>query len=87
MTSQNFTYEDFEETRLNLVSLINKKLREENKVFLLSIKRPNPRWDIHNFEPFPAVRWKLKNLEKLTKSNAKKQMQQLDSLEKYLETV
>ena len=87
MTSQNFTYEDFEETRLKLVQLINKNLREEDKEFLLSIKSLNPKWDIHNFEKFPTVRWKLQNLEKLQKSIAKKHKQQFDSLKKHLETV
>lgn len=87
MTSQNFSYEDFEETRLKLVQLTNKKLLEEDKEFLLSIKSLNPKWDIHDFEKFPAVRWKLQNLEKLQKSNAKKHRQQLDSLKKHLEAV
>ena len=87
MTSQNFTYDDFEETRLKLVQLTNKSLREEDKEFLLSIKSLNPNWDIHNFEKFPAVQWKLQNLEKLQKSNVKKHKQQLDSLKKHLEEV
>ena len=87
MTSQNFSYNDFEETRLKLVQLTNKSLREEDKEFLLSIKSLNPKWDIHDFEKFPAVRWKLQNLEKLQKSNAKKHRQQLDSLKKHLEAV
>lgn len=87
MTSQNFSYNDFEETKLKLVQLTNKKLLEKDKEFLLSIKSLNPKWDIHDFEKFPAVRWKLQNLEKLQKSNAKKHRQQLDSLKKHLEAV
>lgn len=87
MTSQNFSYEDFEETRLKLAQLTNKNLREKDKEFLLSIKSLNPKWDIHDFEKFPAVQWKLQNLEKLQKSNAKKHKQQLDLLKKQLEAV
>ena len=49
MASQNFTYEDFEETRLKLVQLTNKNVREDDKEFLLSIKSLNPQWDIHEF--------------------------------------
>lgn len=87
MTFQNFTYDDFEETRLKLVQLTNKSFREEDKEFLLSIKSLNPKWDIHNFEKLPAVQWKLQNSEKLQNSNVNKHKQQLDSLKKYLEAV
>jgi predicted nucleotidyltransferase component of viral defense system len=87
MTSQNFVYEDFEESRLKLVQLTNKNLQDEDKEFLLSIKSLNPKWDIHDFEKFPAVRWKLQNLEKLQKSNFKKYNQQLDLLKKHLDAL
>ena len=84
MTSQNFDYDAFEETRFKLVQLTNNNLLEEDKEFLLSIKNLNPNWDIHDFEKFPAVQWKLKNLEKLQKSNAKKHKRQFDLLQKHL---
>ena len=85
MTSHNFDYKDFEEVRSKLVQLINRNLLQEDKEFLLSIKNLNPNWDIHNFERFPAVRWKLQNLEKLQKSNSKKHNKQFDLLQKHLQ--
>lgn len=80
MSTHNFSYEDFEQTREQLINLVMKKLLLEDKQFLLSIKNLAPRWDIHNFEKFPAVRWKLQNLEKLKKTNPKKHKAQLDLL-------
>lgn len=62
-------------------------LSTEDKKFLMSIKNLNPVWEIHDFENFPAVRWKLQNLEKLQKSNPQKHKKQADLLQKHLETV
>ncbi len=85
MTSDYFDYNDFEQTRFQLVKLVNKTLCLEDKKFLLSIKSLNPDWSIHNFEKFPAVRWKLQNLEKLKKSNPNKHRKQFDLLQEHLE--
>ena len=87
MTSHNFDYDDFEKVRNQLVKLVNKNLLQEDREFLLSVKKLNPNWAIHNFERFPAARWKLQNLEKLQKSNPKKHKKQFDLLQKHLETV
>ncbi len=72
MTNENFTYEDFEQTRLNLVKAVNQGLTQDDKDFLLSFKNCEPNWNIYNFERFPAVQWKLNNLRKLKKDNPKK---------------
>jgi predicted nucleotidyltransferase component of viral defense system len=87
MTYQNFDYDDFEEVRCRLVASVNKNLAAEDKKFLMSVKNLNPVWEIHDFEKFPAVRWKLQNLEKLQKSNPQKHKKQADLLQKHLETV
>ncbi len=87
MTSHNFSYYDFEEVRYELVQLTNKSLLQEDREFLLSVKNLRPKWDIHDFEKFPAVRWKLQNLEKLQKTNPMKHKKQFDLLQKHLEAV
>ncbi len=86
MTSHKFDYDDFAEVRRKLVKLVNEKLLQEDKEFLLSVKNLKPNWTIHNFERFPAVRWKLQNLEKLKKFNPKKHKKQFDLLHNHLET-
>ena len=85
MTADGFDYNDFEQTRLRLVELINKKLRLEDKMFLLSVKSLNPNWNIHKFDNFPAVRWRLQNLERLKKFNPNKHRKLFDVLQEHLD--
>ena len=63
MSNENFIYEEYEEVRLNLVKTIHKSLTIKDKQFRLSVKRFEPDWNIYNFEPFPAIKWKLQNLQ------------------------
>lgn len=84
MTREIFTYEDFEETRKKLVESINCFLTNEDKSFLLAFNQSNPNWEIYNFQEFPAIQWKLKNLSILKKNNPKKMIEQLIKLETIL---
>jgi hypothetical protein len=84
MSADNFDYDDFEQTRIELVKSVNNNLLTEDKKFLLSVKNLTPDWSIHDFANFPAVRWKLQNLETLRRSNPKKYQQQLDLLQNHL---
>ncbi len=54
--------------------------------FLLSVKDVKPDWSIHNFERFPAVQWKLRNLQILKKRNPKKHLKQLEALARSMRT-
>ncbi|MDD7886804.1 nucleotidyl transferase AbiEii/AbiGii toxin family protein [Flavivirga sp. 57AJ16] len=63
-----FSYEDFEETRSQLITAVKESLTKKDKDFLLSFKSLAPDWSVYDFERFPAVQWKLQNLIKL-KSN------------------
>lgn len=72
MTEEFFTYEQYENTRLQLVDFIHTQLTETDKQFLLSVEKGNPDWSIYDFRDFPAVKWKLMNVEKLKNSNPKK---------------
>jgi predicted nucleotidyltransferase component of viral defense system len=84
MTTEVFGYDDFEVTRKKLIMQINESLTAPDKEFLLGFKGLTPDWSIYNFAEFPAVRWKLQNLEKLKNSNPKKYQQQLVLLERHL---
>lgn len=84
MSLEKFSYDDFENTRENLVKTIHSKLTKEDRTFILSIKRLAPRWDLYNFEGFPSIRWKIQNLERLKEINSAKYGEQLASLETVL---
>lgn len=84
MSVEEFSYNDFENTRANLVKTIHTKLTNEDREFILSIKRLAPRWDIYNFEEFPSIMWKLQNLQRLKEQNVAKYGEQLANLETVL---
>lgn len=85
MSEEAFNYDQYEAIRTNLVKTIHENLTEEDKRFLLSVKNVTPDWSIHNFERFPAVAWKLQNLQKLKEANPEKHAKQLEELKNKLE--
>jgi len=84
MTSEEFTYDEFQMTREELVHTIHSNLTEEDREFILSIKRLAPRWHLYDFKDFPSVKWKLQNIQKLYEGNPIKYAEQLARLETVL---
>ena len=80
MSEEEFTYADFKTTRNLLVKTIHENLTDSDKEFLLSFENSTPNWNMYNFEAYPAVQWKLQNLQKLKEANPKKHEEQLDLL-------
>ena len=85
MATIEFSYDDYEATRLQLVETVKASLNEEDKAFLLSLNRLTPDWSIYDYQNFPSVKWKLLNLEKFKKVNPEAYQQQLSELESILE--
>jgi len=69
MSDEPFSYDDFEETREKLIIRINELLNNEDKQFLINFKKLSPEWDLYDFKNFPAVQWKMKNLEVFKEKN------------------
>ena len=69
MSDQEFSYEDFEETREILIKTIQKILKREDKDFIISFKRLEPDWSIYDFEKYPAIQWKIENLRRFKDQN------------------
>ena len=70
-------------TRERLVRQIQRELDDEERRFLLSLVRAEPDWSslgISYLEHLPGIRWKLRNLEQLQKTNARKFAEQADAL-------
>lgn len=87
MTSVEFTYNDYEETRAILVDSIQKRLTDEEKKFLISFENGNPDWKLFQIpviKHLPAVKWKLHNISKLKESNLKKHEQLIENLKESL---
>jgi len=84
MSTEEFSYDDFEATREKLVEKIHENLTDKDKDFLLSVKNVTPDWSLYDFERFPAVQWKLHNLQKLKTNNPEKHRQQYEALKEKL---
>jgi len=87
MTAVPFSYEDFEETRRILIRTVNECLNANDREFLLTFKAGNPDWikyGFPEFEKFPGVQWKLKNIQTLKTFNPSNHQLQLDRLRESL---
>lgn len=80
MSNEPFTYVDFEATRNLLIQNIHKSLTVADKDFLLKFENVTPDWSLYNFKGFPAVQWKLQNLQKLKETNPEKHGKQINEL-------
>ncbi|MDA9240754.1 nucleotidyl transferase AbiEii/AbiGii toxin family protein [bacterium] len=84
MSAIEFSYDEYETTRLQLIETIQSGLNEGDKTFLLSLNRLDPDWSTYDFQEFPSVKWKLLNLEKFKTENPETYQQQLSKLEMFL---
>jgi len=81
MTNLPFSYEEFEETREQVISEVNKSLTDKDKSFLLAFAKGEPTWDYVDYSMFPAIRWKLLNIQKLRTNNPSKFQEQIELLQ------
>ena len=76
--------DDLLETREVLVSQIKQNLTDNEKHFILSIKRAEPDWslsEVEGIDTLPAIRWKITNIKNMDK---KKHKLAVDKLERCL---
>jgi predicted nucleotidyltransferase component of viral defense system len=84
MSNEDFSYEEFEAVRRRLIDTIHRSLTKEDKEFLLSVKNLEPDWSVYDFSRFPAIIWKLQNLQRLKENNPDKHSEQAEFLRKTL---
>jgi len=82
MTNEEFTYQEFEKIREELVLLIQKSLTDNDKEFLLSFVSGNPNWKNFDYSKYPAIKWKQLNVNKLKQENPLKFGESVRKLEK-----
>jgi hypothetical protein len=71
------------ETRLHLVQTLRDLLTEEDKRFLLAVKRGEADWSTFTFPEalyLPAVQWKLLNLTKMTERKRREAVDKLEAV-------
>jgi len=70
MMFNRITLEELNHARKELVNRLMSDLTEREKRFLISVKSKKPQWDlieVEHIKDLPAVKWKLLNLEKMTR--------------------
>jgi predicted nucleotidyltransferase component of viral defense system len=89
MTTEPVELEALLVARERMLRELQQGLTTEERRFLLSLVAAKPEWSllgVPHLEQLPGLKWKLQNLEKLRKSNAKKFAEQADSLERHLDS-
>jgi predicted nucleotidyltransferase component of viral defense system len=81
MTDQTFSYKEFEDTRERVIYEVNKSLTESDKKLLLAFVKGTPIWENVDYGMFPAIRWKMLNINKLKENNSQKYQEQIDLLQ------
>lgn len=69
MTSEDIDCQTLENTRTKIFTLITAAFTDQEKEFLISFKRGEPKWDlfpVQNAQNFPSVKWKLHNIRTMT---------------------
>lgn len=83
MTDDSFGYDEYENTRELLIKTVNESLTPEDKKFLLAFFKGEPDWTKIDYSKFPAIKWKLLNINKLKESNPKKHKEQMEIIEHF----
>ena len=87
MTELEFTYEDYEQARIDLHHFVLDGLTNDDKTFLLSFEQGEPDWGLchaGDLSCFPSVQWKLKNINNLQQLNPQKHKMGVDKLARFL---
>jgi predicted nucleotidyltransferase component of viral defense system len=84
MTDSSFGNNEYQIIREQLIKTINESLTLEDKEFLLTFSKGEPNWKKVDYSKFPAIRWKLLNINKLREINPQKHREQIDLLKQIL---
>lgn len=85
MTIETVTLDELISVRSELIKAIKQSLTIDERKFILSVKNKNPQWEligIDHVKALPAVKWKLKNINKM---DIKKHSKAVKKLRDYLE--
>lgn len=84
MTDTSFGYDEYRTIREQLRKMINESLTQEDKKFLLAFAKGEPDWERVNYSNFPAIKWKLLNIDKLKENSPQKHKEQIEILKQTL---
>jgi predicted nucleotidyltransferase component of viral defense system len=71
MANDSVGYEELEMVRKQLIHDIHNQMTDAQRRFLLSVKMGEPNWSVfplENLDKFPALQWKLMNIQKMDRN-------------------
>jgi predicted nucleotidyltransferase component of viral defense system len=80
MSIEELAYEDLIVAREKAIETLGKKLTDNEKAFLVSLKSGQPNWDLmamKGIQTLPAIQWKLANILKLGDKNRAELLEKL----------
>lgn len=80
MAQINMTLDDLCEIQRGLAEVLVRTLDDDERAFLLSMKRGTPEWNrlgIEHLEQLPALRWKLLNIRKMSPDKHREALEKL----------
>jgi len=83
MTSVPVSLDELQDTRQQLFAMIPGILSDNEKQFLLSLKKGEPQWSllpVDHINKFPSIQWKLHNIKKLDKKKHAEQLKKLEAV-------
>ncbi|MGE3829496.1 MAG: nucleotidyl transferase AbiEii/AbiGii toxin family protein, partial [Parvibaculaceae bacterium] len=81
MSQIEVSLDDLLAVRERLIADINKALTDDQREFLLSFKAREPKWELlglDGVDRLPAVRWKLRNLERMPEQRHRRAYENLE---------
>jgi predicted nucleotidyltransferase component of viral defense system len=87
MSDLAFYYADFEAARKDLIENINKNLTDIDRGFLFSFESGSPDWGnccAGDLSAYPAIQWKLQNIQTLNERNPSKFNEGIEKLRRFL---
>lgn len=87
MSDVTFDYADFETARQDLIEKTNKNLTDIDREFMLSFESGNPDWEkccVGDLSVYPAIQWKLQNIQTLKERNPSKYNEGIEKFRKFL---
>jgi len=74
------TLEDLTQVRETMIALVQSKLAERHRQFLLTFKRGEPAWEllgVSGAADLPAVQWKLQNVRRMAPAKREQAVERL----------
>jgi hypothetical protein len=83
MTQEEVSLQELQHLQENLSHTLVQALDEDEREFLLSMKRGEPEWsrlEIEYLNQFPALQWKLININKMGSAKSKAEFKRLQEI-------